>query len=64
MMMKTGMEVAHDYTVFNYIPPIPHKNLNYQYRTIVAGPGINPASNYFSWGTERRNLSRNPPQRC
>ena len=27
MMLKTGMEVAQDHTVFNYGPPIPQKHL-------------------------------------
>ena len=36
MMMKTGMEVDQDYTIFNYGPPIPQKDLKSQGRTILA----------------------------
>ena len=43
MMLKTGMEVAQDYTVFNYGSPIQQKELKYEDRTIVSGPGTNPA---------------------
>ena len=43
MMMKTGMEVAQDYTVFDYGPPRPQKDINPQDRTIVAVPGVNLA---------------------
>ena len=42
-MLKTGLEVAQCYIVFKYVPPSPQKDLNSQYRTIVAGPGMNPA---------------------
>ena len=28
IMMKTVMEVAQDHTVFDYVPPIPQKDLN------------------------------------
>ena len=41
MMPKTRMKVAQDYTVFNYIPPIPHNNVNNQGRMIVVGTGVN-----------------------
>ena len=47
IMLKTGLEVDQDYTVFNYVPPSPHKYLKSQYRTIVAGPGINLAPTFF-----------------
>ena len=60
-MMKRGMEVAQDYTVFNYERPIPQKYLNPQYRTILAGSGMKPASKYFSQGTAKRKLGRKPP---
>ena len=29
MMLKTGMEVSQDYTVFNFRPQIPQKDLKY-----------------------------------
>ena len=40
MMLKTGMEVAQYYTVFNYIPPSPNNDLKYQVITIVDKPGM------------------------
>ena len=47
MMLIPGKEVAQDYSVFNYGPPRPHKNINPQDRTIVAGPGVKSAT-FFS----------------
>ena len=46
MMLKTGMEVDQDYTIFNYGPPIPHKYLNPQYRTVAAGLRMKPAPKF------------------
>ena len=43
IILRKGMEVAQYYTVFNYGPPIPHKDLKSQVRTIVAQPGMKPA---------------------
>ena len=37
MMLKTVMEVAQYYTIFNYGPLIPQKDSKYQDITIVAG---------------------------
>ena len=45
-MLKTGMEVDQDYTVFNYGSPIQQKELKYEDRTIVSGPGKNPAPQF------------------
>ena len=42
MMLKTVMEVAQDYTVFDYGPRIPQKDVKSKDRTILAGPGVNP----------------------
>ena len=47
MILKTGMEVSQYYTVFNYRPPIPQKDLKPQDRKIVAGPGMKPAPIFF-----------------
>ena len=44
MIMKTGMKVAQDYTVFNYGPQIPQNNVKYQGRTIVEGTGVTLAT--------------------
>ena len=37
IMLKTVMEVAQYYTIFNYAPLIPQKDSKYQDITIVAG---------------------------
>ena len=42
-MLKILMEVDQEYNVFNYGPPIPHKDLKSQGRTIVAQAGMKPA---------------------
>ena len=55
MMLKTGLEVAQDYTVFNYVPPIPQKDLNSQDRTIVSGPGMNLEKNCSPREQQREN---------
>ena len=39
MILTTGMKVAQDNSVFNYVPPIPQNNVKPQYRTIVTGTG-------------------------
>ena len=46
MIMKTGMEVTQDYTVFRYGPPRPQKYLNNQDITKVAGTGMKPAPKF------------------
>ena len=61
MMLKTGMEVDQYYTVFNYRPPIPQKDLNYQDRTIVAHPGMNLAPNFFLLGHSKEKVGKEPP---
>ena len=42
MMLKTVMEVAQYYTVFDYGPPILQKDLKSQNRKIVEGLGMKP----------------------
>ena len=61
MILKTGMEVAQDYTVFNHGPPIPQKDLKSQDRTIVAGPGMKPAPIFFLPGHIKKNIGKAPP---
>ena len=43
VMLKTGMEVIEDCTIFNYGPPISQKEVNAKDRTIVAGSGVKSA---------------------
>ena len=62
MMLKTGLEVAQDYNVSNYRPPIPQKYLNSQDRTIVACPGMKTAPKQISQVTSNRKLRRKPLQ--
>ena len=48
MMIKTGIEVAQENTVFYYVPPRSQKDVNSQYIAIVEGLGVNRATNCFS----------------
>ena len=64
MMLKTGLGVAQDYTVFNHGPPSPHKDLNPQDRTILAQLGMNLAPIFFSQGTAKRKWEVTTPQMC
>ena len=41
MMLKIGMKMAQDYTVFDHGPPRPHRDINYHDRRIVSGAGVN-----------------------
>ena len=61
MMLKTVMEVAQYYIVFNYGPPIPQKYLNTQDRTIVTGPGMNPAPKFVLPGHSKEKNEKDPP---
>ena len=61
MMPKIGIKVAQDDTVFNYGPPIPQKDLKYQYRAILAGPGMNPAPNIFLPGHRKEKVGKETP---
>ena len=58
MMLKTGMELAQDYTIFNYVLPIPQKDLKSQDRTIVAGPGMNPAPKFVLPGHNKEKVGK------
>ena len=40
MMLKPVMKVSQYYTVFNYGPPIPQNNVEYQDIIIVEGKGV------------------------
>ena len=64
MMLKTRMGVAQYYTVFNYGPPRPQKELKYQHRTILAGPGVNQVPDCFSQGISKKFLGSPSPHRC
>ena len=62
MMLKTGMEVAQDYTAFNYGPPRPQKYLNPQDRKIVAGPGMNLAQKFVLPGHSKEKVGKETPR--
>ena len=61
MMLKRGMEVDQYYTVFNYGPRRPHKDLNYQDRTIMDQPGINTAPKFVLPGHRKEKFGKEPP---
>ena len=49
------------YTVFNYINPIPQKDVKYQDRKIVSGPGVKPAPKFVLPGHSKENFGKEPP---
>ena len=61
MMLKTGMELAQYYNIFNYVPPRPHKYLKSQDRKIVAGPGMNTAPNVVLPGHSKDKFEKETP---
>ena len=61
MILKTGMEVAQYYTVFNYGSPIPQKDLKSKVRTILAQPGMKTAPKFTLPGHSKEKLGRTPP---
>ena len=61
MMLKTGTEVAQDYTVLKYGPQRPQKDLNTQERIIVAQPGMIPATKFaLPWHIKEK-VGKEPP---
>ena len=56
MMLKTRIGVAQDYTGFNYGPLILQKYLKPQDRTIVEGPGMNPATRFVLPGHRKEKV--------
>ena len=55
------MEVTQYYTVFNYGPSRPQKDLNPQDITIVAGPGINPEPKFVLPGHIKEKVGKETP---
>ena len=55
------MEVAQYYTVFNYVPPRLQRDLNPQYRTIMAVSGMNPAQNFVLPGNSKDKVGKETP---
>ena len=53
--------MAQYYTVFNYVPPIPQKDINSQDITIVAGSGVNLASKTFLPGNSKEKVGKETP---
>ena len=58
VMMKTGMEVSQDYTVFNYGPSIPHKYVNHQERKKVPGLGVKTALRFVLPGNSNDKVGK------
>ena len=61
MILKTRTEVAQYYTVFNYIPPRLHKDVKFQGRKIVAGPGAKPAPTFILQGYSKEKFGKETP---
>ena len=62
MMLKTGLEVAQDYTVFSYGPQRPQKYLKPQNKKILAGPGMKPAPKFVLPEHIKEKTEKDPPQ--
>ena len=58
MMLKIVMEVNQDYTVFDYVPPRPQKELISNDITTVAGPEMNPAPKHFLPGHSKEKVGK------
>ena len=63
MMLKIGMEMAQYYTVLNYRPQNPQKDLKPRVRKIVAQPGTKPATNFFLLGHSKDKVGKESPPR-
>ena len=61
MILKIGLELPQYYTVSNYRPPIPQKHLKSQERTVLAGPWIKPAPNFFLPGNRKEITEKETP---
>ena len=63
IMLKIGKEVAQYYTVSRYGNPIPQKDLKYQDKKIVAGPGMKPTPKWFLPGYSKEKVGKETPQK-
>ena len=57
-MPKILMEVAQSCNIFNYRPPRPHNDVKFQYRTMVAGPEVDLASNFVFSGNSKEKVGK------
>ena len=64
MMLKTGMEVDQDYTVFKYGPPSPQQVIKSQGRAILAQAGMKPAPKFVLPGHNKEEIRKEPPPIC
>ena len=64
MMLKTGMEVEEDCTIFNYGQPRSKIKVKSKDRTIVAGPEVNPEPKSPPQGKMKGELGTKPPRMC
>ena len=58
MMLKTVMEVAEGYTVFNHGTQRPQKYIKFQDRTIMAGAGVNMSPKMFLPGNSKYEVGK------
>ena len=63
MILKTGIEGAHYYNVFDYVLPIQQKSIKSQGRKILLGPGVNLAPTFFYRGTKKKVRKETPQMR-
>ena len=61
IILETGMEVTQNYSFLNYRPPIPHKYLKQQYRTIFTGTGMNLTPKCVHPGYSKEKFGKETP---
>ena len=60
-MLKTGMDVAEYFNVFNYGPPRQQKFMKCKDKETMAGTGVNPKSTLVLSGKLGGELDKNTP---
>ena len=55
------MKEIQDYTIFNYVPPIPNKKVKYQDKTIVTRTGVISAPNFIIPGNSKNKVGKEIP---
>ena len=58
MMLKTGVEVAENWTVFNYGPPRPQKGVKFIDRKIMVETGVNLTSESVISGNNKGGIGK------
>ena len=62
IMLRTVMEVDQDYTVFNYGPPSPQKDIKSQGRKIATQSGMKTSPKFVLPENNKEKIVKEPPQ--